>query len=132
MEMEGRVIVGVGLDVIEVARMEAVLRRHPERAAARLFTAAERAACARRARPAECFAARFAAKEALLKALGCGLGGGLSWRDMEVAANERGDPHLVLSGAARALLRRRGGTRTHLSFSHDAGIAAAVVVVEAD
>lgn len=132
MDTEGRVIVGVGLDVIEVARMEAVLRRHPERAATRLFTAAERAACARRARPAECLAARFAAKEALLKALGCGLAGGLSWRDMEVAANERGDPHLVLSGPARALLRRRGGTRAHLSFSHDAGIAAAVVVVESD
>lgn len=123
-------IVGVGIDLVEVPRVRALLTRFPQRAACRLFTPGERAACERRARPAECYAARFAAKEALLKALGVGLSGGIRWRDIEVRTDESGNPSLELSGRARQALRERGGRRVHLSFTHDGGAAAAVVVVE--
>ena len=124
-------IVGIGNDLLEVCRMDALLERFPERARRRLFTDAERRWCDRRRHPAECFAARFAAKEACLKALRTGLGGGVRWRDVEVVVSERGAPALALSGRAGELMRRRGGRRMHLSLSHDGGLAAATVVIEA-
>lgn len=123
-------MVGLGIDIVEVARVRALLQRHPERAPARLFAPEERADCERRARPEECLAARFAAKEAFLKALGTGLRDGLSWREIRVRQDGRGCPELVLSGGAAERLRRRGGGRVHLSLSHEAGLAVAVVVIE--
>lgn len=124
-------IVGFGIDLVEIRRMRALLQRHPERAARRLFTDAERARCEDRARPVECYAARFAAKEAFLKALGTGLSGGIGWHDVEVAVDEAGRPRLVVRGAAAERLEALGGTRTHLSFSHEAGTSVAAVVIEA-
>ncbi len=114
-------IVGVGVDVCDVARFESSLRRTPE-LAERLFTAAERG------RPVRSLAARFAAKEALAKALGAPAG--LAWHDAEVVAEASGRPTLVLRGSVLAAAEARGVTRTHLSLSHDAGIATAFVVLE--
>lgn len=123
-------IIGVGVDRIEIRRVAEVLARHPERAARRLFTQAERRSCTPKADPDACFAARFAAKEAFLKALGTGLSGGISWHDVEVAKRDGGQPEIVASGTAASLLRERGGTSVHLSFSHDGGSAVAIVVIE--
>jgi holo-[acyl-carrier protein] synthase len=123
-------IVGLGIDRVQISRMEKLLKRHAERAAKRLFTAEERAVCERRARPAECFAARFAAKEAFLKAIGTGLSDGIRWCDVEVVVTETGGPRLIASGPAEARLGEIGGARTHVSFSHEGGAAVAVVLIE--
>ena len=114
-------IIGVGIDVVDVARFTQTLERTP-RLAQRLFTDAERLL------PPASLAARFAAKEALAKALGAPVG--LRWRDAEVHRGADGRPHLRVHGtvAARALLL--GVHETHLSLSHDAGIASAVVIAE--
>lgn len=120
--MTGASIVGVGIDVVDVARFGAVLERTP-RLAERLFTDAERAL------PLASLAARFAAKEALAKALGAP--GGLHWRDAEVVRGEAGRPGLSVSGTVADLAAQLGVTRWHVSLSHDAGIASAVVIAEA-
>jgi holo-[acyl-carrier protein] synthase len=124
-------IVGIGIDQVEIDRMEGLLSRRPTRAAERLFTAGERGTCRGRARPAECFAARFAAKEAFLKALGTGLGRGVAWHEVEVVVPDGGGrPRLRLSGTAARRLREAGGGSVHLSFTHEAGAATAMVVLE--
>jgi holo-[acyl-carrier protein] synthase len=116
------VIIGIGIDVVDVDRFEQALARTP-RLADRLFTADER-----RLPPAS-LAARFAAKEALAKALGAPVG--LHWRDAEVHRGEDGRPHLGMTGTVAARAEVLGARHTHLSMSHDAGIASAVVVLEA-
>lgn len=124
-------IVGIGIDQVEVDRMEGLLSRRPERAAERLFTDRERGTCVGRSRPAECFAARFAAKEAFLKALGTGLGRGIAWREVEILVPDGGGrPRLRLSGTAAKRLREAGGGSVHVSFTHEAGAATAMVVLE--
>lgn len=123
-------IVGIGVDQVEVARMEALLARWPERARERLFTARERTTCDRRLCAGECYAARFAAKEALLKALGTGLGRGIAWREVEVASPRSGRPRLRLHGTARRRLREAGASTVHVSFTHEAGSATAFVILE--
>ncbi len=123
-------IVGLGIDLVDVARMERLLERHPERAPARLFTDEERSHCGGRASPAECLAARFAAKEAFLKALGTGYGTGIAWREIEVRSSPRGRPSLRISGLAARELQRLGGSRVHLSFTHEGGYAVAIVLLE--
>jgi holo-[acyl-carrier protein] synthase len=115
------VIIGVGIDVVDVARFAASLERTP-RLGARLFTETEQLL------PAASLAARFAAKEALAKALGAPVG--LRWRDAEVQRGEDGRPHLSMRGTVAARAEALGALHTHLSLSHDAGIASAVVVVE--
>jgi holo-[acyl-carrier protein] synthase len=121
-------IVGVGLDVVPISRMQGLLARHGVRAETRLFSAGERADCAGRAQPAQHFAARFAAKEALLKALGAPPG--LRWTEIEIRAAPNGAPALVLSGAAAAAAGRRRVTAQHVSLTHAGDVAAAVVVLE--
>lgn len=123
-------IIGIGVDQVEVRRMEELLRRHPERARQRLFTPGERELCDGRSDPAEAFAGRFAAKEAFLKALGTGWSGGISWRDVEVLGGPDERPTLHISGAAERRLQTAGGYDTHVSFTHDGGFATAVVVIE--
>ena len=123
-------IVGIGVDQVEVARMEALLARWPQRARGRLFTDRERSTCEERVRAAECYAARFAAKEAFLKALGTGLGRGIGWREVEVATPAPGRPRLRLHGTARRRLREAGGRTVHVSFTHEAGSATAFVILE--
>ena len=114
-------IVGVGIDVVQVNRLERALARTP-RLGARLFTDAERAL------RTESLAARFAAKEAVAKALGAP--GGLRWRDAEVVSEPGGRPRLVLHGGVAEEAAAQGITTWHLSLSHDAGVATAIVVAE--
>ena len=114
-------IVGVGIDVVEVARLERALARTP-RLGERLFTDAERE------RGLQSLAARFAAKEAVAKALGAP--GGLRWRDAEVVSDASGRPRLVLHGGVAEEAAAQGITTWHLSLSHDGGVATAVVVAE--
>jgi holo-[acyl-carrier protein] synthase len=114
-------IVGVGIDVVEIARLEQALDRTQD-LAGRLFTEAERGM------PMRSLAARFAAKEALAKALGAP--SGLSWTDAEVVAGTDGRPELKVSGTVADAAARRGVRRWHVSLSHDGGLATAVVIAE--
>lgn len=122
-------IVGVGIDVVPVERFERAMTRTPS-LRAKLFTAAEQINSAGRPRHAESLAARFAAKEALAKALGAP--GGMAWTDAEVHADQNGDPCLEISGTVSARAAALDVTRLHLSMSHDGGIASAVVIAESD
>ncbi|HEX9398588.1 MAG TPA: holo-ACP synthase [Anaeromyxobacter sp.] len=123
-------IVGLGIDVVEIARFQRILDGPPgraERFLGRCFTAPERTFCdAVRDRAAR-YAARFAAKEAASKALGAPAG--IGWHDVEVL-REEGAPSLALRGEAAAAQARLGARRALLSLTHDAGVAAAVVVLE--
>jgi holo-[acyl-carrier protein] synthase len=103
-----------GVDLIEVARMEQTLARHGQRAAERFFTAQERADCAGRAAS---LAARFAAKEAVAKALGCGIGD-VGWQEIEIVRGASGQPELRLHGAARRLADDLGLHEWAVSLSH--------------
>ena len=123
-------ILGIGLDLIEVARVRASVRRSGERFAARVFTPDEIAYCAGRARKFEHLAARFAAKEAMLKALGTGITGWASMQEVEVVHNAAGRPEIRLRGGVLRRARALGVSATHLSISHMEGLAAAVVVLE--
>jgi len=124
------VIIGLGIDLVEVSRIEAILIRHPARARDRLFTALELADCEGRRDSIVCLAARFAAKEAFLKALGTGLRAGIAWRDISIRRGEFGRPELVVTGRAAEKLEQLGGSAAHVSLTHDAGFAAAVVAIE--
>ena len=116
-------IVGVGIDVVDIARFEQSLTRSPG-LAVRLFTEGERGL------PPRSLAARFAAKEALAKALGAPRG--LRWTDAEVVASPVGRPSLRVAGTVAAAAAQLGVSSWHLSLSHDAGIASAVVIAEGD
>jgi len=120
-------IVGVGIDVVPVERFAESLRRTPS-LADRLFTEAEQVTSSGAPRTAESLAARFAAKEALAKSLGAG--GGMHWTDAEVLVDDAGRPSLAVRGTVQARADSLGVRRFHLSLSHDAGIASAVVVLE--
>ena len=120
-------VVGVGIDVVPVTRFAAALRRRPA-LLDRLFTAAEQRASGGALRPPESLAARFAAKEALAKALGAG--GGMLWTDAEVVADAAGNPSLEVRGSVAARAERLGVRTFHVSLSHDGGIAAATVIAE--
>lgn len=121
-------VLGVGVDAVDVPRFRAVVARRPG-VADRVFSDGERAYAARFADPATRLAARFAAKEAAMKAMGAGLGA-FALRDVEVARDDRGAPVLLLRGAAADLARERGVARWHLSLTHTATSAVAVAVAE--
>lgn len=122
-------VVGVGIDVASVERVARILAGpRGERFARRICTEREREVADRRgARRAEAYAARFAAKEAFAKALGAPPG--LGWQEVEVC-RAGGRPTLLLSGRAAEIVAAEGASRLHLSLTHDAGVAAAVVVLE--
>lgn len=120
-------IVAVGIDVVLVDRFARALARTPL-LADRLFTKAERHTLAGGPRSTESLAARFAAKEAVAKALGAP--SGLRWHDCEVVVGPDGRPWLTVSGTVAAAATERGVVRWHLSLSHDGGIASAMVVAE--
>ena len=123
-------IVAIGIDIIEVARIREVLARTP-RFRERVFTAAEREYCdSRGAVAAQHYAARFAAKEAALKALQTGWRGGISWQDVEVASRESGAPYLVLHGPVQELFNKSGAAAAHLSIAHTSEHAIAQVILE--
>lgn len=122
-------VLGIGVDLASVERVERALRRRPA-LAGRIFAPAETQACMRRADPYPSLAARFAAKEACMKALGTGWGSGVSFLDIVVEGAFGEPPRLALTGGAADRFRRMGAARAHLSLSHDGGVAAAFVVLE--
>ncbi len=123
-------MVGIGMDLVEVPRMAKAIERGGERLLARLFTGGEREDARGRDEAGE-LASRFAAKEAALKALGTGWSGGISWRDVEVQRDGSGRLVLALAGRAAAIARERGVARAFLSVSRDGALAGAVVILEA-
>jgi holo-[acyl-carrier protein] synthase len=116
------VILGIGVDVVDLTRFERAVERTPA-LTERLFTEAERKL------PLHSLAGRFAAKEALIKAIGDSTG--VRWHDMEVVSNSLGNPDFVLHNAVERIVRDKGVAHIHLSMSHDAGVAIAYVIVEA-
>lgn len=125
-------VVGIGIDIVEVDRVAKVIDRHGDRFLNRVFTAREISYCRSRHRRNEHFAARWAAKEAALKALRLAFEGTVSWRDMEVVSGEMGEPCLRLRGAAAHLAKKQGIARLHLTMSHVSSLAVACVVAEDD
>ncbi len=124
-------IIGIGLDVLQVSRLRRAMERHP-RLLRRVFTERERATCARKADPAVSLAARFCAKEAAMKALGTGWGGGVGWRDLEVAGGAGRPPRLELHGLAARRFATMGGRLALVSLTHERELAAAVVIFEGE
>ncbi|MGI9036013.1 MAG: holo-ACP synthase [Pyrinomonadaceae bacterium] len=125
-------ILSVGTDIIEVYRIRETLERTP-RFAERVFTVAERAFCdAKGAASFQSYAARFAAKEAFLKALRTGWRGRITWHDVEIFNDEFGAPSLKVKGAAKEILETLGADKIHLSMSHTTEHATATVILEKD
>ncbi len=122
--------IGVGIDLVEVARLASALAEHGARFEERVFTRGEIDDCAGRADRILALAARFAAKEACLKALGTGWAHGIGFREVEVVRDAAGRPSLRLHGAAAERARSIGAERFHVSLTHQPTMAAAVVVLE--
>ncbi len=125
-------ILGIGIDVVEVARMEAAVG-HPDRGRRfreRVFTEGERAYCDAKASSAASYAVRFAAKEAVMKALGRDTAWGFPWLDIEVVRPDDGAPQIRLHGRAQKLAAARGATHVHVSLTHERSVAAAQVILE--
>jgi holo-[acyl-carrier protein] synthase len=123
-------IIGTGVDLAEVDRIRGSIERFGERFLIRVYTPAERAYVERKKNRFERYAARFAAKEAGMKAIGTGWKHGVTWQDFEVANLPSGRPTLVLSGRAAAIARTMGATSIFLSLSHTATMAIAEVILE--
>jgi len=124
-------IIGVGVDLVEISRVRTMIAGQGERALLRLFTEAEREYCRDMANPARHYAVRVAAKEAAFKALsGSEEARGIGWREMEVELDEIGRPSLRLHGRATARAKELGVERTWISLSHGDDLATAFVVLE--
>lgn len=123
-------IIGIGIDIVAVDRIAGLLERRGERAIRRLYTETEREYCEGMPHSALHYAARFAAKEAFVKALGTGFTQGIRWRDIGIVNDERGKPDLVLQGAPAEWMANVGATTSYVSLTHDKIHAAAVVVLE--
>lgn len=125
---------GIGIDVVQISRMREVIARWEERFLRRVFTDGEIAYCRARRDPVPHFAARFAAKEAGLKALGTGLRFGIQWRELEVVRERGQAPTLQLRGRSHEIGRARGGSRMLLALTHDGdyAVAQAMLVSEGD
>ena len=124
-------IVGLGVDIAEIDRIEAAMRRHGHSFVKRIFTPAEIAYCERHRNQAERFAGRFAAKEAAMKALGTGWAHGVRWVDIEVVRERGGKPTLKLSGASLEIAGRLGVKNIALTITHSGNTALALVIFEA-
>ena len=125
-------ILGVGTDIVEIARIGRSIERHGERFTKRVYTDAELEYCTRFKGPAERFAGRWAAKEAVGKARGTGIFGRLRFRDIEITNDEWGKPELTLVGTAAERAAEMGVTRLHLSIAHSDSHATAFVVAEGE
>jgi holo-[acyl-carrier protein] synthase len=123
-------IVGSGIDLVEIARIQHSMDRYGTRFLDRVYTAAEKAYCLRKRKAAESFAARFAAKEAGAKALGTGISHGVSWLEIEVVREPSGRPSLKFHGRAAERAERMGVRNTALSLTHTEALAMASVVLE--
>jgi holo-[acyl-carrier protein] synthase len=123
-------IVGLGVDIAEVARVQGAIERHGEVFLRRIYTPAERQYCERFKNKFERYAGRFAAKEAAMKALGTGWGRGVRWVDLEVVREKGGRPTMLLAGEAKNVADRMGVKRISLSMTHTAAQALAQVIFE--
>ena len=123
-------ILGIGVDIIEVSRIRDAYARLGDRFLRRIMLDSEIAYCLAHSDPAPHLAARFAAKEAVSKAFGTGIGAELGWVDMEVVKQPGGAPRMLFHGVGRDLMERRGATALHLSLSHTAQYAVAQAILE--
>lgn len=123
-------ILGIGIDIIEVERIRSSHTRFGARFLDKILLESEAAYCLSQKDPGPFIAARFAAKEAISKAFGTGLGSQLGWKDMEICRRESGEPHVVLHGAGAELLKARGAGVVLISLTHTQNHAAAVAILE--
>ena len=123
-------IIGTGVDVVEIARIRKVLERSGNRFISRVFTPAEQLFCDGHRDPVPHYSVRFAAKEALFKALGTGWAKGVTWLDVEVLREQQEAPVLLLYGEAQRLSVSMGAHKAHLSLSHSDQWAVAMVILE--
>ena len=123
-------IFGTGMDLVDIDRLKKIIEKWEMRFLERVYTPEEIGYCQKRAFPAIHYAARFAAKESLLKALGMGLGMGIKLKDIEVRNDSQGRPMLNLHGNARDILHERGIITVHVSLSHSRLQAGAIVILE--
>lgn len=122
-------MIGVGTDILRVARIDEVVERLGERFVARILTPQERREYRDSQMPRRLLAKRFAAKEAVAKALGTGIGRGVSWQDITIDHDEHGAPRVVLTGGALAVATERGGNRVELSLADEAEYVVAFAVL---
>ena len=123
-------ILGTGIDIIEVARIASSYERFGERFVNRILLPDETAYCRLHRNPAPFLAVRFAAKEAISKAFGTGINAKLGWQDMEIRRKESGEPFVVLHGKGLDLFQARGAKSLHVSLSHTENYAAATAILE--
>jgi holo-[acyl-carrier protein] synthase len=123
-------IIGTGVDIVEIDRIKHLLDRFGERFMRRTYSTTEREYCAERPLPEQHYAARFAAKEAFVKAIGTGFTQRVIWRDISVVNEPSGQPTLVLNGRAKEIMDNLGATMSYVSLSHSKTHAVAVVVLE--
>jgi len=125
------VIAGIGIDIVDIGRIEQLLARYGERFTRRVFTDAEASYARQSVKPAERLAGRFAVKEAVLKAFGTGKSQGILWRDVETVRGAKGKPKVMLYGNAINYMNKLDGTVIHVTITHDGGKAVAFVIIEA-
>jgi holo-[acyl-carrier protein] synthase len=125
-------IVGIGVDLVSIDRVRAITQRWQDRFLARVYSEAERQDCFRRTSPYASLAGRFAAKEAILKALGVGWTMGVRWRDVQVVSDAAGRPMARIEGRLQFLVQQAGVTQIHVSVSHDGAYAVAQAVLTND
>ncbi len=123
-------IAGIGIDIVDIGRIEALLSRYGDRFTQRVFTEAEASYAQRSVKPAERLAGRFAVKEAILKAFGTGKSQGIRWRDVETVRGPMGRPKVVLYGNAINYLNKMSANTIHVTIAHDGGKAVAFVIIE--
>ena len=123
-------ILGTGIDIIEVARIEDSYQRFGERFLNRILRPDEMEYCLTHKKPGPFLAARFAAKEAISKAFGTGIGAELGWQDIEIGRKHSGEPFVILHERGRSLLQKRGGKVVHLTLSHTVQHATAMAILE--
>jgi len=123
-------IIAIGVDLVEISRIEEVFTRRGDRFRKRVFTEGEISYCERRASKLASYAARFAAKEAVMKALGTGWSEGVGWKDIEVVSSQTGAPTIQLHRNALERMREIGATRVLVSLTHSGELAIAQIVLE--
>lgn len=123
-------ILGTGIDIIEVERIEASYEKFGERFLNRILVKGEMEYCLSHKKPGPFLAARFAAKEAVSKAFGTGIGAQLSWQDIEVKRKESGEPYVIMHGNGAELMKQRGARIVHLTISHTEKHATAMAILE--
>ena len=125
-------IVGIGTDIVVISRIERLVERYGPRFLNKVYTEREQEISSRRGNAAEAWAARFAGKEAVMKALGTGWTGGVKFREIEILPDPRGKPEITLHGRTAEVAAERGATRSHISLSHDQDFAVAFAILETD